>query len=173
MWSHWFRSQVDLFTTAFIHRLPLYVSPAPDPTRSGTSHPLLLRVRPCVPGQPRSSVTYATPDVLHLHTWFLAAVHARSRRIHRCDGSSGFISPFITRSFCVRSLLGSLEAALQRTSPLGAYVPCRLDSYPRFWLRIKLRDLHPRCGGIPALTSVFARDDDNRLIVRFTRSPRI
>ena len=31
VWEHWFRPQVDLFATAFSHRLPLYVSPVPDP----------------------------------------------------------------------------------------------------------------------------------------------
>ena len=31
VWTHWFRPQVDLFATKFNHRLPLYVSPVPDP----------------------------------------------------------------------------------------------------------------------------------------------
>ena len=31
LWERWFRPQVDLFATCFNHRLPLYVSPVPDP----------------------------------------------------------------------------------------------------------------------------------------------
>ncbi|KAL8583503.1 hypothetical protein ACOMHN_056313 [Nucella lapillus] len=32
VWEVWFKPQVDLFATRFNHRLPLYVSPVPDPT---------------------------------------------------------------------------------------------------------------------------------------------
>ena len=31
IWSHSFRPQVVLFASAFNHRLPMYVSPVPDP----------------------------------------------------------------------------------------------------------------------------------------------
>ena len=31
VWDLWFRPQIDLFATRFNHRLPLYVSPVPDP----------------------------------------------------------------------------------------------------------------------------------------------
>ena len=31
VWNVWFRPMVDLFATQFNHRLPLYVSPVPDP----------------------------------------------------------------------------------------------------------------------------------------------
>ena len=35
VWSTWFRPQVDLFATKFSKRLPVYVSPVPDPEAWG------------------------------------------------------------------------------------------------------------------------------------------
>ena len=32
LWARWFRPHVDLFATRFNHRLPVYVSPVPDPS---------------------------------------------------------------------------------------------------------------------------------------------
>ena len=31
VWQHWFTPMIDLFATCFNHRLPIYVSPVPDP----------------------------------------------------------------------------------------------------------------------------------------------